>query len=642
MHLKIFMTIQKTMQGATLLTSIFFLFILQAVGANKAYPPEIAGWSETVKSSQRLAGARIMTELRQAAAKGEPRFTIPPGDYRFDDAGISNHLELTATNLVVEATGATFWIEEDITRFAGIRFKACHNMAFRGLAIDYDPLPFVQGEILSLDPESKSLIFRVDEGFMDPGESKRGLYFGPEAFKYSKKAVFFRPNGDLAEHRMESVIKIEPLGKREYRVTFSGYIFLKGVYQDRAKVKAGDYLVIPPRRSEAIGPSANVSCLFENITLYATPNMGISERNSSGNIYRSIRIVKRPNTARLIAGNADGFHSYSATSGPTLENSEISHTCDDFVNIHSIIPLVYEKISPQELILHVSESSTMTPVFRPFDIGTQLSFNHSQKLTPEGQAVVTKIERVGDEVSYASKLDAFYKTNNLRTQYRVSLWKVALNTPVSAESGSLVGSPLFHGNGFVVRSNYFHHTLARAVLGQGRDGRIEGNRIEHTGFGAIVLGTETFWLEGPFPGNITIENNKLSDIATTPSGQLSPIGAAISVFWIGLKPHEELSPHQVIFGVKIKNNTIERCNIAGIQVVNAANFEVTGNTILSAMQEPKIINGGGLKIDPLSGIYLASVSNGVVENNRIEKLGSNAKSAVLRGKWVDPSVRVVE
>lgn len=56
------------------------------------------------------------------------------------------------------------------------------------------------------------------------------------------------------------------------------------------------------------------------------------------------------------------------------------------------------------------------------------------------------------------------------------------------------------------------------------------------------------------------------------------------------------------------------------------------------LQQPGIINGGGLKIDPLYGIYLASVSNGVVSGNRIEKLGATAKGAIGKGKWVDASV----
>ncbi|MBL8995129.1 MAG: hypothetical protein JNM63_17410, partial [Spirochaetia bacterium] len=109
------------------------LFFPVAQGANKALPPEIASWSEAIKMSQRKAGVKIMTQIREAAAEGALRFVIPPGDYRFDDAAISNHLEFTATNLVIEAGGATFWIEEDITRFAGLRIKQCKNVTLRGL-----------------------------------------------------------------------------------------------------------------------------------------------------------------------------------------------------------------------------------------------------------------------------------------------------------------------------------------------------------------------------------------------------------------------------------------------------------------------------------------------------------------------------
>lgn len=50
---------------------------------------------------------------------------------------------------------------------------------------------------------------------------------------------------------------------------------------------------------------------------------------------------------RLLAANADGFHSSCVRAGPSLIDSEISFTGDDALNIHSRMSIViYVYIDP--------------------------------------------------------------------------------------------------------------------------------------------------------------------------------------------------------------------------------------------------------------------------------------------------------
>lgn len=53
-------------------------------------------------------------------------------------------------------------------------------------------------------------------------------------------------------------------------------------------------------------------------------------------------MVRRPGRApiRLLAANADGFHSSCVRVGPKLLDSEFAYTGDDLLNIHSRMSLV--------------------------------------------------------------------------------------------------------------------------------------------------------------------------------------------------------------------------------------------------------------------------------------------------------------
>ena len=64
-----------------------------------------------------------------------------------------------------------------------------------------------------------------------------------------------------------------------------------------------------------------------NVTIYARGNMGFLETaGEGGNVYRGVKIIRKPGSAGLMALNADGFHSSGVGVGPALEESEISFT----------------------------------------------------------------------------------------------------------------------------------------------------------------------------------------------------------------------------------------------------------------------------------------------------------------------------
>jgi len=75
--------------------------------------------------------------------------------------------------------------------------------------------------------------------------------------------------------------------------------------------------------------------------------MGFHENfGGGGHIYRRVKIVRKPGSRGLMSLNADGFHSYALEQGPTLEDSEIAFTGDDFLNLWTGAYAVCKSVAP--------------------------------------------------------------------------------------------------------------------------------------------------------------------------------------------------------------------------------------------------------------------------------------------------------
>ncbi len=101
-----------------------------ATNTNAAYPAEIAGWSDQVIQSQRAAAVKLAADVTRAAAAGEKRFVVPPGQYRFGPGGTESLAIRGAKDFEIDATGSTFWLYP-FQRKDGILIDNCRNVTLK-------------------------------------------------------------------------------------------------------------------------------------------------------------------------------------------------------------------------------------------------------------------------------------------------------------------------------------------------------------------------------------------------------------------------------------------------------------------------------------------------------------------------------
>ena len=128
-------------------------------------------------------------------------------------------------------------------------------------------------------------------------------------------------------------------------------------------------------------------------------------------------------------------------------------------------------------------------------------------------------------------------------------------------------------NTFSLRNNTIRNHRARGMLIKASDGVIEGNAIENSTLGGIVVTPELYWGEGDFVSNLTIESNSVRSVCI---GLQCYGGLAL-----GAKdPAGDLAPFYGHQDVRIVRNRFENISQMNLWISSSQRVEVIGNTIV--------------------------------------------------------------
>ena len=206
-----------------------------------------------------LEAQTIQDRIDAALDKKTASVTIPQGTYNeslSNRHGKRDYIRLEGvSNFTVYANNVTL---KCTTLSRAITLKACNNVAIRGLIIDYEPVPFTQGEVLQLAPMKNEhfgspwMDVQLDEGYPEPTwhEADRGLIHDPLTGNVKDRCTY--PNFE----------RIEQLRNRVYCFHHKSYAGIRSV-------APGDLLSVYNRSSMAwntIGVDNCEFCLFEDST----------------------------------------------------------------------------------------------------------------------------------------------------------------------------------------------------------------------------------------------------------------------------------------------------------------------------------------------------------------------------------------
>lgn len=497
--------------------------------------------------------------LHAELAAGKKRIVIPPGRYRVDTER-GQHLAFEdLENVEIIAYDVEMVCTSTI---AAIRLSRCSSVTLRGLTIDYDPLPFTQGKIVSMTEGKSSMVFEVADGYPREDLEERIQIYDPATGELRRGDGQWKP-------------EIEALGEGRYRAQKSdGYRF--DPLRDTEQV--GDILVTNHRAGGAGSPHAVVlrDCEMihlEDVVLYASPCFGFLELDCEGSTY--IRcIIDRRDPAddpvkralpRMRSLNADAFHSKDAPKGPAIIACTARYQGDDCVAINGRYHYVSRSEGRKLRIAALDE-----PNFLPGDPVEFLPYSGPRP--PDARVVELRPDPEpisAEEEAFIRKLriDRKHKAQFLSKDAR--FFTLILDRVVELPVGSAVCCPLRVGSGFAVTDCDFGHNRSRGILIKSSNGRITNNRIINSRMAAVLIAPEYWWMEGGISSDVVVSDNFIKGCLETPiqvlarggNGRPLPVGARRNISIIDNRIEDSAWP--LIRVTSTENLTIEGNSLQG-------------------------------------------------------------------------------
>lgn len=462
--------------------------------------------------------AQLQEALQTAADAGASTFAIAAGDYHFGTGRLTLN---NAKNFEIKASGATLWFEVG----GGFKVSSSEDVTVNGLTIDYGPT-YAQGTVVSCcgsDGMSLKVDFDMamqlplsvaDRDWFDGSLVKIALWdpTSRTMLRDTSKAAAINIFADSYEELPGAAD-----GKQRYLIRTKQRVESRGV---ALPLPEGTMVTAFPRGGwHSLNLQMVSRAIFNDLRIYGGSSMGIVETKGGGdNRYYNLLMTRRPlpnGYDRLLAINADGFHSTGNAVGPTIHGSEIGFTGDDVGNINSAFFILLRVVNSTTVTI-VDHGSNFLPTLGEQDT---VSFYHLNSMEAQGPPSRVKAARVATDGDAQAKLASIRADLSAQgIMFQDAAWRDLKAVDLSLDSvpsgADRLQTCVAHDQGVDASprllDSYFHDGYARAWMMKARGARVYRNRWARAG--GIHIGVEQNWLEGD-PGitDVAVADNSLED-----------------------------------------------------------------------------------------------------------------------------------
>jgi len=510
---------------------------------------------------------------------GNTRLVFDKGVYDFEvvnsEGKQSSIFNLASVkNFVFDGGGSTF-----IIRTPGCGFwnaRELENCVIGNFTLDYDPLPWTEGTILSVDEKESSLTVKIRQGFPLPEEPN----FHVKDFGY------------LLDPQVPGRIKTGALNhtyfKQIEKVSEGVYKFFPDINLANPaypRYEKGDRIVYLSRNGTG-SLAGNYICkdvTYKDITSYATPSGHyIAVFSERVNVIGCKALIKE---GRWKGGNADFVHFQNCRVGPWVENCRIEGVSDDSMVIYS---------RPMFVKMQGNDNKTLNLL---------KAADYKGKGAPIGQNDV----KMGEILAFLNT-----ETGEIMAEIKVEATDgkqtVRLESPLSFDAAVKEGKTpiqVFNLNmtkDFVIKNNVFRNSRRYGIYWKGSNGVIEGNDFEGLSNEAISIHNEARAPNGPTCRNVYIINNKLRHNGFENGFGKKYSSASISIHSdsVSTGRTKATDSHRNIL---LRGNVIEDWNGRALYAANVDNLVIEKNVIGKPYAGPDaIINKPAVLIETCGNV----------------------------------------
>ncbi|KPK82661.1 MAG: hypothetical protein AMJ81_09600 [Phycisphaerae bacterium SM23_33] len=243
-------------------------------------------------------------------------------------------------DLTVEGEGSELVFHGTMGAMA---FNECRGVVVRNVVIDSQRPPFSIGEVIAA--AGKSFDVEVWKEFPVRGGE------AVEAFmEYDPETKFPMPGGLDVYHAVDSTELLRPQ-------------VLRVQLKRAVRAKVGAVMVL---RHVVYGPGAlafrsSADVRVENVTIYATPGMGVTGSQSTDLHLKAVRVMNRPGTRRIMSATADATHFNACCGSIRIEDCLFEGMGDDAVNVHGMYLRVTQRLDDKTILAVVRNNWLFPP-----------------------------------------------------------------------------------------------------------------------------------------------------------------------------------------------------------------------------------------------------------------------------------------
>ena len=498
-----------------------------------------------------------------------------------------------ASQIALDGRGATLLLHPDNRALLIYRSE---GITVRNFVVDFDPLPFTQGDVVAIDTAKKEIHVRVHDGFPLPDMAigRHGAFIEHGRHRYTHLWSYIGNVRPLSrEQRLYAVSGKKEAGHEDHILkTQVGERFVfPVVYRPHKGFEDSRFIIGKGPRDRGVfhtNPAATFQvrfsrrCTLEDITVHASPAMVVRLTGTQDVTLRRLRLVYKPGSGRLMVGASDGVHCKNNKTGPVIEDCTFEGLLDDSINLSTMSEDVMERVSDTEFLTAYSDIAYYDS---PVAVGDTLLVHDPVQSVVLDEVKVTEVE--------------FQSSHHRR---------IVIDRPVEGiTDAKAVGRErctrffIKKTAPAVVRGCTFRSQMKTALLLR-TPVVCEGNTVEETAYGVHACNSFRFG-EGPVPYDQIYRNNRFRDIWI----------AAIQLYRMG---HARPLPPGG-GPILIEGNTIVQGNGHGIGVHNFRNATLRDNHItLRPDADPK------LRAIVLSGCTDAAIVGCTIEDPRTNIAGA--------------------
>jgi uncharacterized protein (TIGR03437 family) len=559
------------------------------------------------------AGPLLFQATSYAQQNGIQKIIADPGTYYFltlmQQSG--GHVQLgPLNNLTIDFQGSGLIFTHPL--FYGIILSHSTNVTLQNFTVDYEPLPYTQLRVLSMDTAHETFQYSVEPGWQSP-TAFNSLPLPPGQQLLVELHLYRNGQPVPGTTRMSAQM---PFAADHLQLAAYAPNAYFPTPASAAQFRPGDIAVLAMRDAmTGIVTTSCTGCTLRNIQVYSAANSAVDMMFTSSGTVERVYAIPKPGTDRLVS-TIGGINVMATGPNNQILLSRAIRTLDDGFAFYNWVTGQVQSQSSSRMLTVEGDYSTSLADGVTTPTGTSVVFQQRSDGKILGNAIIVS------------------QTPASNTQPPQVTFTFDRDLP-----SNLIGAVMYpadanqRGNNSTIQRNAVEDSgvcCHGADIWGWEDTAFLGNYLQRTAWSVEAIQTlvTTNWVTPPVVG-LTFSNNVV-DMTNLFSDNLAPTIDALG----GIEVVTLCQPTSTTFGlmptspnqnITISNNFIANPGKSAVWVGNTVGGSVSGNLLLHPNDHPVhsvfgTVNIPALDAEALLPVAIDATSSGIaVANNSVDQ-----------------------